>query len=185
MKLQPVSGGSQTILVGQAFQPITVRITNSATPANPVTGVAVTFQSLTFLPDSDVPVETGGDGGTGQFPMNVLLASSQSAAVTDMNGLASFQPSTGSLMRPLEIEVMASTSGGGLLQYELPVLAAPTPPAGQSTGRARVPVRMRPGAQPVPRAPVRFVQLSGDSKCQSAAHSTTGSTRCEGNAAEP
>ena len=39
LRLQPVSGGVQTKLVGNTFQPITVRVTNSATPANPVAGV--------------------------------------------------------------------------------------------------------------------------------------------------
>ena len=134
----------QTIQVGQSFQPITVRVTNSATPPNPVAGVPVSFQSMTFLPDSDAPVETSGDSGSSQHPMKVLLNSSQTTAVTDTNGLAAFQPSTGGLLRPLEIELISGAPGGGLLEYELPVLPVPTPPTGQSTGRARVPVRLRP-----------------------------------------
>jgi hypothetical protein len=185
LRLQPVSGGAQAILVGNTFQPITVRVTNSATPANPVAGVPVTFQSLTFLSDSAVQVETGGDGGTGQFPMKVLLGSSQSTAVTDVNGLASFQPSTGGLLRPLEIEVMVNTSTGGFLQYELPVLPAPTPPTGQSTGRARMPVQFGFGAARPSRVAVPRVELCGDSNHRLEAHSTTGNTRCEGNAGEP
>lgn len=146
LKLQPVSGGAQTIQVGQSFQPITVRVTNSATPANPVAGVSVSFQSLVFLPDADAPVEiSGGDNGTSQHPMKVLLGASQAAAVTDASGLASFQPSTGGFSQPLEIEIMATaSSGGGSLFYELPVLPAPSPPAGQSTGRARRPIQAAP-----------------------------------------
>ena len=145
----------------------------------------MTFQSLMFLPDNDVPVETGGDGGTGQFPMKVLLGSSQNTVATDVNGLASFQPSTASLMRPLEIEITASASGGGFLQYELPVLAAPTPPTGQSTGRARTPVLPGPGAVRSLHGGVRLPEFCGDSNSRSEAHSTTGSTKCEGSADEP
>jgi len=145
LKLQPVSGGLQTILVGQSFLPITLRITNSATPANPVMGVTVNFQSMTFLPDNDAPVETSGDDGSSQHAMKVLLSSTQSSAVTDINGLVSLQPSTGGLMRPLEIEIAATTPNGGLLQYELPMLQAPSPPTGQSTGIPRTPARTNPG----------------------------------------
>lgn len=144
LKLQPVSGGAQTLQVGQSFQPITVRVTNSSTPANPVAGVSVNFQSMTFLPDADAPVEMGGDSGTSQHPMKVLLSASQTAAVTDANGLASFQPSAGVFSQPLEIEIITTTTGGGYLFYELPVLPVPAPPAGQSTGRARTPLRPRP-----------------------------------------
>jgi hypothetical protein len=140
LKLQPVAGGTQTIQVGQSLLPITVRITNSATPANPVAGVPVSFLSMMFVPAEDTPVDTSGDGGTSQHPMKVLLGTSQNTVVTDVNGLASFQPTTGGLQRPLEIEIIASASGGGSLFYELPVLASPSPPTGESTGRARVPV---------------------------------------------
>ncbi len=143
IRLQPVFGSLQTIRVGETFLPITVRVTNSATPPNPVMGVPVTFQSMIFLPDEDSPVETGGgDGGSSHHAMKVLLGSSVNTTTADANGLASLLPSAGSLGRPLEIEITAS-AGSGKLEFELPVLPAAVVNPGASTGRARVP---RPGS---------------------------------------
>src|SRR5262249_24171140 len=143
LKLQPVSGGLQIVQVGQNFQPITVRVTNSATPANPVMGVNVNFQNVTCVPDTDAPVEAGDDDASSQHGMTVILSTSQNSVLTDINGLASCQPSTGGLTRPLEIEVAATAPNGGSLQYELPVLQAALPPAGQSTGIPRLPARVK------------------------------------------
>ena len=146
LKFQPVSGGLQTIQVGQSFQPIVVRVTNSATPPNPVMGVPVTFKSMIFLPDADAPVEVSGDDGSTQHAMKVLLGSSQINPLTDANGLATLVPSTGGFSRPLEIEIVASAGAAAPLQYELPMLPAPSPSPGASTGVARTPGRAK---QPV------------------------------------
>jgi hypothetical protein len=79
----PAFGGGdsfQTVRVGETFQPIWVRVTNSATPPHPVMGVAVVFQSMIFLPDADAPVETSRDDGSSQHAMKVLLGSSQNTS---------------------------------------------------------------------------------------------------------
>jgi hypothetical protein len=123
--------------VGDAFQPIWVRVTNSATPPNPVMGARVTFQSMMFLPDAPVPVEGSGDNGSAHYPMKVLLGSSETTPLTDANGLAMLTPSTGGLARPLQIEVMASAGTATPLQYELSVLPLLSPATGASTGIAR------------------------------------------------
>ncbi|MGC2194610.1 MAG: IPT/TIG domain-containing protein [Terriglobales bacterium] len=144
LKLQPVSGSLQTIQVGQSFQPIWVRVTNSAAPPNPVMGAPIAFESMVFLPDEDAPVEigNGGDAGSSQHAVKVLLASFRNTAATDVNGLASLLPSTGGQMRPLEIEITASAGSSAKLEFELPMLPGITPSPGQSTGRARVPGRL-------------------------------------------
>ena len=143
IKLQAVAGSLQTIVVGQSFQPILVRAINSATPPNPVMGVSVTFQNMIFMPDADAPVEISGDDGSSEHAMKVLLGSSQDTLVTDVNGMASWAPSTGGFLRPLEIEITASAGVATPLQVELPMLSAPAPALGASTGRARVPVRWK------------------------------------------
>ncbi len=153
MKLQPVAGGLQTIQVGGGFQPIVVRVTNSATPPNPVMGVPVVFQSMVFLPDEDAPVEVAGDSGSSEHAMKVLLSSSTTTSVTDGSGLATLQPSTGGLVRPLEIEITATAANGGTLEFELPVLPASPAALGGSTGRARLPGK---GRARITRAPVYF-----------------------------
>jgi hypothetical protein len=155
LKLQPVSGSLQIIRVGQAFQPISLRVTNSATPPNPVMGASVTFQSLIFLPDEDSPVETSGDGGISQHPMKVLLRSSSNAVATDANGLVTLQPSLGGFSRPLEIEIMATTANGASLQYELPVLPALASQTNGSSGVVSLPLPVRP-FRSVPKRQTRF-----------------------------
>jgi hypothetical protein len=142
LKVQPVSGSFQAIRVGETFQPITIRVTNSATPPNPVMGVPVSFQSMIFLPDADAPVETSGDDGSSQHAMKVLLGSSLTTVVTDSNGLASLPVSTGGFSRPLEVEITASAGMASPLQFEFPALPAITPTPGGSTGRARRPGRV-------------------------------------------
>ena len=139
LKLQRVSGSFQTIRVGQTFQPISVRVTNSANPPNPVTGVPVSFQSMIFLPDADEPVETSGDDGSSQHAMKVLLVASLTTLISDSNGLVSLPVSTGGFSRPLEVEITASAGTATPLQFELPMLPAIAPTPGGSTGRARRP----------------------------------------------
>jgi len=153
MKLQAVAGGRQTIQVGGSFQPVVVRVTNSATPPNPMIGVPVIFQSMVFLPDEDAPVEVAGDSGSSEHAMKVLLSSSTSTSVTDGSGLAILQPSMGGFARPLEIEITASAPNGGTLEFELPVLAASSVSLGASTGRPRSPVK---GKARITHAPVYF-----------------------------
>ena len=137
LRLQPVWGGLQTVRVGDTFQPIWVRVTNSATPPNPVMGARVTFQSMMFLPDAPMPVDTDGDNGSAHHPMKVLLGSAETTPTTDANGLAMLTPSVGGLARPLQIEVMASAGTATPLQYELSVLPLLSPATGASTGMAR------------------------------------------------
>lgn len=168
LKLQPVSGSFQTIRVGETFQPIWVRVTNFATPPNPVLGVPVTFQSMIFLPDADTSVEASGDDGSSQHALKVLLGSSQNTAITDANGLASLAPPTGAFSRPLEVEITASAGTGVTLQFELPMLSAMAPSPGGSTGRARAPVRLnarlnRGGERPHPN-PQRFEDVSTETR---------------------
>jgi len=153
LKLQRVSGSFQTIRVGQTFQPISIRVTNSATPPNPVMGVPVSFQSMIFLPDADEPVEISGDDGSSQHAMKVLLGSSLVTLVTDSNGLASLPISTGGFSRPLEVEITASAGTGTPLQFELPMLPGITPTPGGSTGRARRPAPVSVGRQRVESVP--------------------------------
>jgi hypothetical protein len=102
--------------MGDGFQKVQVRVTNSATPPNPVMGVGVTFQSMVFLRSATSTVDGTGDSGSGQHPMKVLLGSSQSVPLSDSNGLASLVPSTGGIARPLEIEIMATAGTATPLQ---------------------------------------------------------------------
>ncbi len=107
VNLQAVSGAGQ-VVAGAAFQPLTVRVTDSSTPPNPVLGASVLFQSTVLRPTGNDLVVTPGDPTVTQPGMPVILSASQSTVQSDVNGLASFTPSVGSFTGPLEIEIQVS-----------------------------------------------------------------------------
>jgi hypothetical protein len=137
LRLENVAGSLQAINAGQTFQPLVVRVTDSASPPNPVLGASVLFQNLLFLPDADESTETAGETAAGQYAMKLLLASSQSSVLTDGSGLAIMMPPAGGLNRALEAEITASTGLTAALQFEwqvLPALAGHEESGGNSPG---------------------------------------------------
>jgi hypothetical protein len=95
--LETVSGSSQVVPVGQAFQTLVMRVTDGSPAANPVIGVPVTFATTL----TTISTGQGGPGGEslggGGNGMPILLGSSQAQVVTDQNGLASIVPSAGNV----------------------------------------------------------------------------------------
>lgn len=110
INLQPVSGQDQVVASGQSFQPIIVRVTDSSSPPNPVLGAAVSFENLVERP----PAPSAG----GPVMPNILSVS-QSSAQSDVNGLASFQPSAGSFNGTLQVDVLATAGITATLNYAL------------------------------------------------------------------
>jgi hypothetical protein len=128
--LQPVAGTAQIVTLGQPFLPLTVRVTDSSTPPNPVMGATVNFQST--IVRTNAAGGSGGESSPGEPSMPVILSNSQSTAQTDANGLASVTPSVGSLTGPLEMEIVIAAGSGALLQYNLEALPAES--TGSSSG---------------------------------------------------
>ena len=95
MNLQAVAGAGQ-VVTGTAFQPLTVRATDSSTPPNPVLGASVLFQSTVLRPAGSDLTLAPGDPTVTQTGMPDILSASQSTVQSDINGLASFVPSVGS-----------------------------------------------------------------------------------------
>jgi hypothetical protein len=118
LQLQAVAGDVQLITVGPAFQPVTVRVTDTSVPPNPVLGVGVLFQSLLGRTNNDAPIVAGGDTIITRNPMPIILGTAQASISTDANGLASMQPSTGGFQGALAIlgTVMA---GPGSMPFQL------------------------------------------------------------------
>jgi hypothetical protein len=115
MKLQAVAGSGQ-VVAGTQFQPLTVRVTDSSTPPNPVLGASVLFESTVLRPAGDELMPTPGDPTGTQTDTPVILGASQSAAQSDVNGVASFVPSAGSFSGALEIEIQVSAGATATLQ---------------------------------------------------------------------
>jgi hypothetical protein len=97
LQLQSVSGALQIISSRQAFQPVVVRIVDSATPPHAVLGASVYFQSFVGRVPQNQPIIWTGEAGISQSVMPVILAQSKATVQSDGNGLASFPLSTGGI----------------------------------------------------------------------------------------
>ena len=112
MNLQPVSGGGQ-ISTGSAFQPLVVRVVDSASPPDLVLGAAVTFQTMVMRPAA---------GASNEPTTPVILSVSQSSVPSDANGLASIVPSSAGFTGPLQVNVMATAGTSAMLDFPLQLL---------------------------------------------------------------
>ncbi|MGA9545682.1 MAG: Ig-like domain-containing protein [Candidatus Sulfotelmatobacter sp.] len=124
MNLQAVAGAGQ-VVTGAAFQPLTVRVTDSSTPPNPVLGASVLFQSTLLRPAGNDLIPTPGDPTVTQPGLPVFLSANQSTAQSNVSGLASFTPSVGSFTGPLELEIQISAGTAAALQGVMEALPAP------------------------------------------------------------
>ncbi len=113
--LQAVAGAGQ-VVSGTEFQPLTIRVTDSSTPPDPILGASVLFQSIVLRPAGNNPILINGDPTSGQNQMPVLLGTSQSTVQTNANGLASLVPSLGSFTGTLEIQIQVSAGTSASLQ---------------------------------------------------------------------
>jgi len=123
LKLVPVSGVGQ-VSTGQGFQPLVLRVTDSATPPNSVIGAAVVLLSTVFRPGGSTGTG-GGETNTGNSGMPVILNVSQSTVVSDINGLVSTVPSTSGFGAPLEINIAASAGTSASVSETFAALPAP------------------------------------------------------------
>jgi hypothetical protein len=145
LNLQPVSGAGQ-VVTGDPFQPLTVRVTDSSTPPNPVLAASVLFQSTVLRTAGDNPVLTPADPTVTQTGMLVILSQNQSTVLSNANGVASFVPSAGSFTGPLEVEIQVLAGTTALLQdamESIPAASSDPPPTG-SPERRRIPTFTRP-----------------------------------------
>jgi hypothetical protein len=141
--LQPVAGAGQ-ISTGQGFQPIVVRVTDSAGTADPVMGAPVSFLTTVLRPQGSSG-DGGGETGGGNSGMPVILDVSQSGTVTDINGIASIVPPSSEFSAPFEVDVAVTGGFGAMLDYPLQVLPTIGTGASGKSAPARHPLRMASG----------------------------------------
>ena len=123
LNLHAMAGAGQ-VVTGPAFQPLTVRVTDSSTPPNPVLGASVLFQSMVMRPPGNDLTLTPGDPSSTQTGMPVILSASQITVQSDVNGLASLVPSVGSFTGTLQIQIQVSAGTTAVLQSELETVPA-------------------------------------------------------------
>lgn len=143
--LQPVAGGGQ-VSTGQAFQPVVVRVVDSAAAPHSVIGAPVNFLTTVLRGGGFVPGVGSGDTNPGNPGMPVILKVTQSIAVTDSNGLASVAASGGGFSAPVEVDVLATAGTSAFIDN--PLFVMPAPPSGD--GSRSIPVRA-PIAMPAER----------------------------------
>ncbi len=107
--LETVSGSSQVVPTGQAFQTLVMRVTDGSSADNPVIGVNITFATTLarLNPDNGMPI---------------LLGSSQMQVVSAQDGTASIMPSAGSV-GPCSVFITVS-AGQSTAQLQMETVAA-------------------------------------------------------------
>jgi hypothetical protein len=132
-QLQAVSGTAQNVTAGQTFQNVVVRVTDNASPAHPVAGASVVFRSAVERVPGNAPAVWFGDTAVRQPSTPVILSSSQIIVVSDGNGLANLQPSTGGFTGPVVI-VGSALAGTASVPFQLQSFPVPASGSVQKTG---------------------------------------------------
>jgi hypothetical protein len=122
LQLQPVSGNIQVLGVGAGFAPVTVRVTDQATPPDPVLGASVFFQSVVGRSPDGQPILWIAQSGISQPTIPVILAQSEVALISDVNGLASVQPTAGGIQGPVVV-LGAASAGPATINFQLQSLS--------------------------------------------------------------
>ena len=139
--LQQVSGAGQ-VSTGQSFQPVVVRVVDSATSPHPVMAAPVSFLTTVLRPGGMVPGVGGGDTNPGNPAMPVILKVTQRNASSDTNGLASVVPSSGGFSAPAEVDVQASAGTNAVLDD--PLLIFPAVSTENGSAPVKPPIMLRP-----------------------------------------
>ncbi len=143
--LQTVSGSSQVVLTGQAFQPLVMRVTDGSSAENSVTGVNVSFATTL--------AQVAGDGPP------VLLGSSDAQVVSAQDGTSSIVPSAGNI-GPCSVFITV-TAGQSTAQLQMESLAAIVPVQPEKTPGQTAPAQIEQHlgspAQPSPSQPLPII----------------------------
>jgi hypothetical protein len=121
LQLQGVAGNPQVVAAGQVLQPVVVRVTDSSVPPNPVIAASVVFQFTGERAGGNSTVISAGDTNIYNDPSPVILFNGQSAAQSDVNGLASWKPTTEGFNGDVAI-LGTATAGTQQMQFALQTL---------------------------------------------------------------
>jgi IPT/TIG domain-containing protein len=118
IQLHAVAGSDQLVGVGSSFQPVVVRVTDSAAVPNPVEGATVNFALTEMRADYDSYTGEVDDDTGGRTGMPVILGWRQVAVQSDVAGLAGINP-TPTASGAVEIEIMATAGTAAVQQTEV------------------------------------------------------------------
>ena len=128
--------------LGLSFQPVVVRVVDSASPQHPVLAAPVGFLTTVMHSGGSVHGVDVGDTNPGNPAMPVILKVTATYAMTDGNGLASVVPSSGGFSAPVEVDV--AVSAGTTAFLDNPLFLWPMPPGSSQSQQSYVPVQSHP-----------------------------------------
>ena len=120
MVLQKLNGDGQLIPIGQSLQPIVLRVVDSASPPNPVTGVSVTLSGAAFAPAAaDCVPDTGICRPMIPHPWATFIVT----LASDANGLISYTPTVQPNWGAVQVGILASAGTSASQNFNLQVFA--------------------------------------------------------------
>jgi len=143
--LQQVAGAGQ-VTTGQSFQPLVLRVVDSASAPHPVYAAPVSFLTTVLRPGGTTSGTGGGEAETGNPAMPVILKVTQSSAISDVNGLVSTTPSSGGFSAPVEVDMAASAGTSAVVDDPLFLL----PAVSSGTSDRSAPPARHPIVLPIP-----------------------------------
>jgi hypothetical protein len=117
LKVIAVAGTLQMAPSGQSFQPVIVRVTDSASPPHPVMGAGVVFLSYVGRMPGNEAIVWAGEAGISQPGMPLILSKSVATVSSDIIGLASLQISISGISGNVAV-VGSATAGSSSVQFE-------------------------------------------------------------------
>ena len=124
LRVEPFDSTQQLVTVGQPVQLVTVRVTDSDSPPNPVFGAKVTFLNVLSRSASGGPPVVVDDVVINPDPELVLLGSTTTVAVSDINGLAQIAPWASSVPAGDGVAGFATVDSGAQAAFSLQMLPA-------------------------------------------------------------
>ena len=124
LQVQKIAGDGQMVSVGQSFQPLTVRVTDSSSPANPVRRAALRFEVNAMRWEPPPPPLPPGDNSVGRPVRRIPVAGWTVNVVSDDNGVATLPVVFSASQGAVEVSVHA-VAGSGETWFTLQALWPP------------------------------------------------------------
>ena len=121
--LKTIRGDAQSVLIGQALQPLVLRVVDSSLPPNPLAGIPVTISGTAFqILQPDCAADTGVCRPQSQH----VVANFSTVLTSDANGLVTYTPTAQAAWGPVQIGIIVSAGTNASQTFNLQVFA-PTP----------------------------------------------------------
>jgi hypothetical protein len=122
VQLLKAGGDEQYVPAGQVFAPVRVRVSDNNLPPNPVSGMAVRFQSAVYRDPGSNSLQQAGEVVTGHRTQPVAISSADVTVYSDGWGQASYTPEIAAAWGAVRIDIQASIAGGQTVSFTLHTL---------------------------------------------------------------